>query len=151
MSRNCWRVSHCRFPTTSDSIRAVCAAGPPKLMAPSLRKSAASSCRRARLIPPRGGSSPVAVAWGFTGFCTTVAEILDRVFNSPFDCQVSEASKPGAGLRKKFHCLFNQFGRCFIGNARRVIFDRAISLVSALLQNRERSRQVHAHGLSVLG
>src|SRR5579864_1402434 len=43
MSRNCWCVTHCRLRTTSSSIIATCAAGPPKLIAPSRRKNVASS------------------------------------------------------------------------------------------------------------
>src|SRR5215831_10832537 len=59
MSRNCWRVTHCRLRTISLSISAIWAAGPPKLTAPSLRKREASS----RSLGPseaRGKSSFVA-------------------------------------------------------------------------------------------
>lgn len=43
MSRNCWRVIHFRRWTTSDSIRAICAAGPPKLIVPNFRNKKESS------------------------------------------------------------------------------------------------------------
>src|SRR5579863_2642786 len=44
-SRNCWSSSQPRRRTTSSRITAICAAGPPKAVAPSLRKSAARSSK----------------------------------------------------------------------------------------------------------
>ena len=64
MSRNCCRVTHCRLRTISPSIRAMWAAGPPKLMAPSLRNREASSRRRAE--SDVGASSDVAFLDSFT-------------------------------------------------------------------------------------
>src|SRR5579872_3230076 len=50
-SRNCSRVSHLRRETTSSSIIAMCAGGPPNATKPSFRKSRASSRREVRRPP----------------------------------------------------------------------------------------------------
>src|SRR6266508_154439 len=44
-SRNSWSVNHLRRTTTSSCMIAICAAGPPKAVNPSLRKSPATSAR----------------------------------------------------------------------------------------------------------
>ena len=62
-SRKRWRVSQPRRATTSSSIMAMWAAGPPKPRIPSFRKTRANSLRRTRAL----GFEVMVKNWGRTG------------------------------------------------------------------------------------
>src|SRR5258706_6941702 len=57
MSRKCWRSSQRRRVTTSSSMSAICAAGPPNAVNPSFKKSRATSPSRARSPAALSGDS----------------------------------------------------------------------------------------------
>src|ERR1700687_170379 len=76
-SRNLSRESHCRRRTSSSSIMAMCAAGPPKAVGPSRRKNRARSRRETCFIvdiEPESGSATCSAMASVTPSCETCVQ-----------------------------------------------------------------------------